>query len=49
MERTERSLIVKVLRMTRGNKTRAGELLAIPRQTLWYKMNKYGITDEDWS
>ncbi|BDF72067.1 arginine utilization regulatory protein [Oscillospiraceae bacterium] len=49
VERTERSLIVKVLRMTRGNKTRAGELLAIPRQTLWYKMNKYGITDEDWS
>ncbi len=39
----EREVIEKALRITKGNKTKAGELLGIPRQTLKYKMDKLGI------
>lgn len=45
VEQVERSLILKVLAKTRGNKTKAGEILGIPRQTLKYKMSKLGIED----
>lgn len=45
VEQVERDLILKVLSKTRGNKTRAGEILGIPRQTLKYKMSKLGIED----
>lgn len=41
----ERELIIKVLDECKGNKTRAGETLGIPRQTLKYKMDRLGITD----
>jgi len=45
VEQVERSLILKVLAKTKGNKTKAGEILGIPRQTLKYKMSKLGIED----
>lgn len=45
VEQVERELILKVLSKTRGNKTKAGEILGIPRQTLKYKMSKLGIED----
>ncbi len=45
VETVERNLILKILAKTRGNKTKAGELLGIPRQTLKYKMDKLGIED----
>lgn len=43
VEQVERDLILKVLVKTKGNKTKAGEILGIPRQTLKYKMSKLGI------
>jgi arginine utilization regulatory protein len=45
VDQVERDLILKVLAKTRGNKTKAGEILGIPRQTLKYKMVKLGIED----
>ena len=43
VEQVERDLILKVLSKTKGNKTKAGDILGIPRQTLKYKMSKLGI------
>lgn len=37
---TEKGLILKALESTNGNRTKAGELLGIPRQTLKYKIDK---------
>lgn len=45
IEKVERDLISKVLTRTNGNKTKAGAILGIPRQTLKYKMGKLGIED----
>jgi len=45
VEQVERDLILKILAKTKGNKTKAGEILGIPRQTLKYKMVKLGIED----
>lgn len=45
VEQVERQMIMKVLASVKGNKTKAGELLGIPRQTLKYKMGKLGIED----
>jgi len=39
----ERNHIIKVLKTTLGNRTRAAELMGISRKTLWEKMNAYGI------
>lgn len=39
----EKDHIVRVLKTTQGNKTRAAEILGISRKTLWEKMNAYGI------
>ena len=39
----ERNHIMKVLKTTLGNRTRAADLLGISRKTLWEKMNAYGI------
>ncbi len=40
LEKTERELIQQALEYTGGNKTKAAELLGIPRQTLKYKIDK---------
>ena len=39
----EKQLILSALRKTGNNQTRAAELLGITRQTLIYRMHKYGI------
>ena len=39
----ERNHILKVLKTTLGNKTKAADLLGISRKTLWEKMNAYDI------
>ena len=43
LEEKEKEIITEVLKITKGNKTKAGEILGIPRQTLKYKMNKLKI------
>ena len=43
LEEVERSLIMKAISMARGNQTRAATLLKITRNTLRYRMEKYGI------
>ena len=45
VNKVERELIIKVLEDCGGNKTKAGEILGIPRQTLKYKMDRLGIDD----
>lgn len=47
LETAERELLEKALRYTGGNKTKAGVLLGIPRQTLKYKMDKWNISLEE--
>ncbi|BCB96193.1 acetoacetate metabolism regulatory protein AtoC [Dissulfurispira thermophila] len=39
----EKEHIIRILKTTKGNKTRAAEVLGISRKTLWEKMNLYGI------
>jgi two-component system response regulator AtoC len=39
----ERSHIMKILKSTRSNKTKAAEILGISRKTLWEKMKTYEI------
>jgi len=43
MQETEKSLIQEALRQTGDNITHASDLLQIPRQTLQYKIGKYGL------
>ena len=43
MYNLEKSLIEKSLKKSGGNVTKAAELLDVPRQTLQYKISKYGI------
>ncbi len=42
----ERSHIIKVLKSTMGNKTKAAEILDISRKTLWEKVKVYNIESE---
>ncbi|MDI6727654.1 MAG: sigma-54 dependent transcriptional regulator [Thermodesulfovibrionales bacterium] len=39
----EKEHIIRMLKTTKGNKTRAAEMLGISRKTLWEKMNAYRI------
>ncbi|MEW6738753.1 MAG: sigma-54 dependent transcriptional regulator [Nitrospirota bacterium] len=39
----EKEHIIRILKTTKGNKTRAAEMLGISRKTLWEKMNAYAI------
>ncbi len=39
----EKEHIIRIFKTTKGNKTRAAEMLGISRKTLWEKMNAYGI------
>lgn len=41
--KAEKEHIIRILKATKGNKTRAAEMLGISRKTLWEKMNAYGI------
>lgn len=41
----ERMLIEKALKQTKGNRTRASELLEISHRALLYKLKDYGLTD----
>ena len=43
LEAKEKEIILKVLKITKGNKTKAGEILGIPRQTLKYKIDKLNL------
>ncbi len=46
LQDTERSLIVKALKASGGNRTRAAEQLGISRRTLHRKLNEYGLREE---
>ena len=46
IEDVSRDLIIKALRRTDGNRSRAARLLSIPRQVLLYQMKKLGIENE---
>ena len=43
LEERERDYIQKVLALTDGHKSRASEILGIPRTTLWRKMKRLGL------
>ena len=43
IEDFEKKMIINALKRTRGNKTKAAELLKITRKMLRYKVEKYGI------
>ncbi len=44
----ERNMIIAAMQKTKGNKTKAGEILGIPRQTLKYKITKLNISPTEW-
>ena len=44
LEDVERQLLLYGLEHTRWNQTRAAHFLRISRQTLIYRMNKFGLT-----
>jgi DNA-binding NtrC family response regulator len=39
----EKAHIIKILKSTNGNRTKAAEILAISRKTLWEKLKAFGI------
>ena len=45
MEETEKNIILEALRKVHGNKTKAAEILGLPRQTLNYRMQKLEINE----
>ncbi len=45
---TERQRIIKALQLCRGNKTEGAKILAIPRRTLYNRINKYAIQAEEY-
>ena len=45
MEQVERRILVEALRRTEGDRAAAGKLLGVERNTLRYKLNKYGLLD----
>jgi two-component system response regulator AtoC len=44
ISKAEKSHIIKILKTTKGNKTKAAEILGISRKTLWEKIKSYDIT-----
>jgi len=46
LEETEKALLRKALRETKGNKSRAAEILGISRDTLRYRIKKWNIEPE---
>lgn len=47
LEQLEREYILEVLRRQDGNKTRAAEMLGLPRRTLYRRLEEYGVTGEE--
>ena len=47
LEAVEQDLIRQALDRTRGNKSKAAELLGLSRHTLLYRLEKYGITSAE--
>lgn len=47
LEEMEKRIIAMALKKTSGNKSRAADLLKIPRSTLHYKIDKYDIKMDD--
>jgi len=45
LEEIERDHILRVLKTTAGNQSRASQLLGIDRKTLYLKLRKYGMTE----
>jgi DNA-binding NtrC family response regulator len=45
LETVERRILVEALRKSGGDRNRAGRLLGVERNTLRYKLNKYGLLD----
>ncbi|MCI0652228.1 MAG: sigma-54 dependent transcriptional regulator [Planctomycetes bacterium] len=45
----ERLILLSALRRNRGNKSRVTQQLRIPRQTLYNKLEKYGIVESDYA
>jgi two-component system, NtrC family, response regulator AtoC len=45
MESTERSILVEALQIAEGDRNAAGRILGVERNTLRYKLNKYGLLD----
>jgi DNA-binding NtrC family response regulator len=48
IEGVERSLLVQALRRCRGNKTRASRLLGLNRDQVRYRIDKFGLTEDDY-
>lgn len=46
LESIEKRLIVEALRQAAGDRNQAGRLLGVERNTLRYKLNKYGLLDK---
>lgn len=46
LEAVERELILRALEQAKGNQTKAAKYLDISRRTLIYRMEKYGLTQE---
>ncbi len=44
LEKLEKDLIQQALRMSNGNKTKAAKLLNLSAPTLYYRLEKYGLT-----
>jgi DNA-binding NtrC family response regulator len=47
LEEVEKHHILKVLKLTGYNKHQASVILGIPRTTLWRRMRKFGLADEN--
>ena len=46
LERMERRILVEALRRSGGDRAQAGRLLGVERNTLRYKLNKYGLLEK---
>ena len=44
----ERAVILSAMQQNRGNKSRVTKQLKIPRQTLYNKLERFGITEDEW-
>jgi len=45
LEDHEKAYIAKVLKATRGNRTKAAHVLGLPRTSLWRKIKKYALSE----